>query len=454
MDIPETRYARSADGAFIAYQVFGQGDLDLVWIHPFFEHLEMMWEYPPIARFYQAMGRFARVIAMDQRGIGLSDRSRGLPDLETRMDDVRTVLDAAGSDRTALWGAGVDGGALCAMFAATYPQRVVALAFWNAFPSGAWAPDAPWGFREEEEEEFHAAVVEGWGMEEHTRKILRLLGAPSLAEDEEGVRWAAKTSRLMGSPGDILAFDRMYMDTDFRDILPAIHVPTAAIYRIGEGDTEGELAGCEYVASHIPGALSLPIRGVGDAPPWLGDTAEVLATLKGFLDSVRREEAEMDRVLATVLFTDIVDSTATAAVMGDTKWREMVIEHDNLAKAIVDRYRGEFVRGTGDGMLATFDGPARAVRCAQSFVDSAKTLGLEIRAGAHTGEITYGGNDLAGIGVHVAARVAAMAGPGQVWASSTVKDLTAGSGLTFEDVGDHELKGIPDRWHLYRVMAA
>ena len=442
MDIPETRYARSHDGAFIAYQVFGQGDLDLLWISPWFAHLEMVWEYPPIAKFHRAMTRFARVITMDQRGVGLSDKTKGLPDLETRMDDVRAVLDAAGSERTILWGAGADGGALCSMYAATYPDRVVALAFWSAAATGLEQDEEP------ENEALNAALERGWGLEEHTAEILRLIAAPSMAEDPETVRWTAKVFRHMGSPGDVLAFNQMYAEIDYRSILPAIHVPTLVMYR----DYDGLNEPFAYLASHIPGATAIVLPEDRDFPPWLGDTDAALAELEGFLNSVRREEAEMNRVLATVLFTDIVDSTATAAVMGDTKWREMVIEHDSLAKAIVGRYRGEFVRGTGDGMLATFDGPARAVRCAQTFVDSAKALGLEIRAGAHTGEITYGGNDLAGIGVHVAARVASMAGPSEVWASSTVKDLTAGSGLTFEDAGEHELKGVPDSWHLYRVV--
>ena len=449
MNVPETRYAQSADGAYIAYQVFGDGDVDLLWISPFFAHLEMVWEYPPIAKFHRAMTRFARVITMDQRGVGLSDKTKGLPDLETRMDDVRAVLDAAGSDRTVLWGAGTDGGALCAIYAATYPDRVVALAFWNALARAAWAPDFLWGNNEEVDEKFRNLLERGWGREQYAAEILRELAAPSMAEDPETVRWAAKVFRHMGSPGDVLAFEDMYEEIDFRSILPAIHVPTAVMYR--ERAVYDE-EGLNHLASHIPGATAIVLPADADYPPWLGDTDAALAALEGFLSSVRHEEADLDRVLATVLFTDIVDSTATAAVMGDAKWRDVVAEHDSLARAIVGRYRGEFVRGTGDGMLATFDGPARAVRCAQTFVDSAKTLGLEIRAGAHTGEITYGGNDLAGIGVHVAARVAAMAGPGQVWASSTVKDLTAGSGLSFEDAGEHELKGVPDSWHLYRVV--
>jgi len=448
MDTPTTRYAKSSDGAYIAYQVFGAGSVDLLWISPWFSHLELLWEYPPVVRFHKDMASFARVIMFDQRGIGLSDRTRGIPDLETRVDDLRAVLDAAGSDRTLLWGAGPDGGALCAMFAATYPERVVALAFWNGAARTTWAPDYPWGSRPDEMEREDAHWAEIWGLEEHAAEFLREAGAPSIAEDPEAVRWSAKVCRHMAAPGDMLAFNRMWNEIDFRAILPSIHVPTVNIFPTG-GTWDGD---GRYLASQIPGAQIAELPSFGDMPPWPRNSEAAVAALRSFLDSVQAEQAELDRVLATVLFTDIVDSTSTAAVMGDAKWRTLVDEHDRIAKGLIGRYRGEYRKSTGDGLMATFDGPARAVRCAQAFVEAVKPLGIEVRTGAHTGEVTFGDNDLAGIGVHVAARVAGLAGTSEVWASSTVKDLTAGSGLTFADAGEHELKGVPDTWHLYRVV--
>ena len=450
MKVPETRYARSQDGAYIAYQVFGEGDVDLLWISPWFSHLEMLWEHPPIERFHREMASFARLILLDQRGLGLSDRSRGLPDLETRMDDVRAVLDAVGSERTVLWGAGPDGGALCAMYAATYPERVTALAFWNAWAKAVASSDYPFGLTQDAVDRSAALLAEGWGLEERTAEILTTSGAPSLTGDPETLRWAAKVCRHMGSPGDVLAFDRMYAEIDFRAICPSIHVPTVCIFTV---DPEGpeSTADCEDLAARIHGAKTVRLPHDPDFPPWPNSIEPAVGALREFVQGIREEEAELDRVLATVLFTDIVDSTATAAVMGDAKWRKLIDEHDRVSKAIVSRYRGEYVESTGDGLLATFDGPARAVRCAQALGEAVKTLGVEIRAGAHTGEITRAEHGVAGLGVHVAARVASMAGANEVWTSSTVKDLTAGSGLSFEDAGEHELKGVPDRWHLYRV---
>jgi class 3 adenylate cyclase len=448
--MPRTRYAKSEDGAYIAYQVFGAGDVDLLWISPWFSHLEVMWEHPPLARFHREMASFARVILLDQRGIGLSDRSKGLPDLETRMDDLRAVLDAAGSARTVLWGAGPDGGALCAMFAATYPERVTALAFWNATAKALRSSDYPFGDTQEEEDRFATLIADGWGLEERTAEIMIAAGAPSLAADPDVTRWAARANRHMGSPGDVLEFNRMWGQIDFRAICPSIHVPTVAIFKDEPNDPEGAKK-YEDLAARIHGATTVKVPA-GDFPPWPTNTQAAVGALREFVQGIRDEESEFDRVLATVLFTDIVDSTGTAAVMGDAKWRKLIDEHDRIAKALIARYKGTYHKSTGDGLMATFDGPARAVRCAQSFAEAVKPLGVEIRAGAHTGEVAFTEHDLAGIGVHVAARVASMAGANEVWASSTVKDLTAGSGLTFEDAGEHELKGVPDRWHLYRVV--
>jgi class 3 adenylate cyclase len=451
MDIPKTRYARSADGAFIAYQTFGDGPIDLLWISPWLSDLETMWDFPPIARFHREMASFARVVILDQRGIGLSDRTRGFPDLETRMDDVRAVLDAVGSERTVLWGAGPDGGALCAMYAATYPERVAVLAFWNAQAKAVRAPDYPWGFTPESAEHFDRLIEEGWGDEEATPEIMRLAGVPSLADDPDAVRWAARAMRRMGSPGDVLAFDQMWNEIDFRAVLPSVHVPTIAIFR-ADPDHPDDVGEFEDLVSRVPGATAVRLPPA-DYPPWAGDSASAVAALRDFVRATAAEEADFDRVLATVLFTDVVGSTERAAEVGDRRWRELLDAHHATVRGFLSRYRGREVDTAGDGFLATFDGPARAVRCAKALTVAVRSHDLEIRAGVHTGEVELAGDAVRGIAVHVGARIASMARPGEVLASSTVKDLVAGSGLSFEDTGEHELKGVPDRWRVYRVAA-
>jgi class 3 adenylate cyclase len=451
MEIPKTRYARSADGTFIAYQVLGGGggELDLLWISPWFSELEVMWEYPPVARFYREMASFARLITLDQRGIGLSDRSRGFPDLETRMDDVRAVLDAVGSERSVLWGAGPDGGGLCAMYAATYPERVRALAFWNAVAKSASAADYPFGAPQDELDAFNALVETGWGDEDRTAEIMREAGIPSIAGDPNAVRWAAKVCRRMGAPGDVVAFDNMWNEIDFRAVLPTVHVPAVAIYRQFPGNPSS--AQYEDLVERMPGAKAIELPP-GDFPPWTGGTQEAVRALREFVEETRSDEAELDRVLATVLFTDIVDSTDKAAEMGDEAWGELVLRHHSTVRGLLARYRGTEMDNSGDGFFATFDGPARAVRCAQQIVQAIAPLGLRIRCGLHTGEVRTVDGKAAGIAVVIGSRIGAMAGPSEIFSSSTVKDLTAGSGLVFEDAGEHELKGVPDRWHLYRVV--
>jgi class 3 adenylate cyclase len=393
------------------------------------------------------MASFARVITFDQRGIGLSDRSKGLPDLETRVDDLRAVLDAASFERAVLWGGGNDGGALCAMFAATHPDRVMALAFWNAAPRSAWAPDYPWGLTPEIIERDADLIARGWGGEP-AGIIMQLVGGQSsLAEDDAAVRWARRVMRYMAAPGDMMAFDGMWSAIDFREILPSIHVPTVLMHSF-DGEDRGPVS---YMAERIAGSEAIAFASDDNFAIWPNHTDEAVAALHAFIERVRHEEAELDRVLATVLFTDIVDSTSVAATMGDADWRDLLAEHDRIAKGLIARHRGVWRKSTGDGAMATFDGPARAVRSAQAIVEAVRPLGIEIRVGAHTGEVTIMDDDIAGLGVHVAARVAALAGASEVWTSSTVRDLTAGSGLTFEDTGEHQLKGVPDRWRLYRV---
>jgi class 3 adenylate cyclase/pimeloyl-ACP methyl ester carboxylesterase len=439
VDTPKTRYARSADGTYIAFQVFGSGpDVLVAW--PWISHLELFWEDPDVGAWLRSLARFARVITLDQRGLGLSDRMTQTVDLETKMDDVRAVLDAAGSERPVLYGQGVDGGAICAMFAATHPDRTAGLLFWRGDPSGRF------GQTDEEIDAFDRMLEASWGDDDVVAPFLAEMGGPTPAADPVAVRRWARLMRNAASRGDALVHSRVFNETDFEGILGSIHVPT----RILQPDDEG-LPSAQRMAAAIPGAEMVVVPGQPDHPPYLAGTDDNLKAVERFLTSIRDQEAELDRVLATVLFTDIVDSTATAAVMGDAKWRALIETHDSVARGTVARYQGTFVRGTGDGMLATFDGPARAVRCAHAFREAMRSHEVDVRAGVHTGEITYGGNDLAGIGVHVAARVASMAGASEVWASSTVKDLTAGSGLVFEDAGEHELKGVPDTWRLYRV---
>ena len=439
--VPETRWATTVDGLSIAYQDFGKGPITLLVVFGWVSHLEVYWEQPRYERFMRRLSRSMRVLVFDKRGIGMSDRSGVNADLETRADDLRAVLDAAGVERAAIYGWGTGGPPLGAFFAATYPDRVLALCIDPGIQERRDA-DWPFGDSEEEFERDLAEMLAGWGT--------TATGYDNPITDEAMLRWDAKLSRFAATPTSLEAFHRAWRETDVRAILPTVSVPTLVLGKTEAGWANPEAAA--NVAARIPGAKVAILEGQ-ESTPWVEEPEAYVSAIESFLGGVRDEEAELDRVLATVLFTDIVDSTATAAVMGDTKWRTLIEEHDRLAKATVARYRGKFVRGTGDGMLATFDGPARAIRCAQTLIESMKPLGIEIRTGAHTGEITYGGQDLAGLGVHVAARVAAMAGASEVWASSTVKDLTAGSGLTFEDAGEHELKGVPDRWRLYRVVA-
>ena len=447
MRAPKTRYARSADGTFIAYQVFGDGP-DLLVAFNWISHLELFWEDPDVGPWLRSLALFARVISMDQRGIGLSDRMTQASDLETKMDDVRAVLDAAGSRRTTIYGQGVDGGSVCAMFAATYPERTAGLLLWSGQSSALSPPEYPWGWAKEDLAAFFTLIEETWGDEDGSAPLLRGVGLSSIADDAEAKKRWAQTLRNASSRGDALIHERTFVETDFRPVLPSIHVPTTIIARPWD---EGDEAAAEWMASQIPGAELLKLPRSVDFPPYLGDRAANLSVVEEFIATIREEEAELDRVLATVLFSDVVDSTATAAVMGDAKWRAVLAEHDRVAKGLISRYRGTYHKSTGDGFMATFDGPARAVRCALAFVEAVKVLGIEVRAGAHTGEVAFAEDDIAGIGVHVAARVAALAGASEVWTSSTVKDLTVGSGLRFEDAGEHVLKGVPDRWHLYRA---
>jgi pimeloyl-ACP methyl ester carboxylesterase len=438
----ETRFARSGD-AHIAYQVVGSGPLDLVYVPGWVSNVELNWGEPAYARFLTRLASFARLILFDKRGTGLSDRvhSAEPPTLEQRMDDVRAVLDAVGSERAALFGVS-EGGSMCALFAATYPDRTVALIMYGSYARRRRAPDYPWGLPEEDLTAALKEIEEGWG-----GPVGRAARAPSAAHDQRFMQFWASYLVQSASPQAATALARMNFEIDVRPILSAIRVPTLILHR--EGDRVVRTEEARYLSEQIPGARLVLLTGE-DHLPWVGDQDAVLDEIEEGLTGIRRGP-ELDRVLATVMFTDIVDSTKKAAELGDARWKGLLRAHDECVRAELSRFRGVEVKTTGDGFLATFDGPARAVGCAQAIAVAVRALGIEIRAGCHTGEVELLAGDLGGIAVHIGARVASLAGAGEVLVSSTVKDLVVGSGLRFEDRGVHHLKGVPDRWHLFAV---
>jgi pimeloyl-ACP methyl ester carboxylesterase len=443
---PETRYTRNGD-VNIAYQVVGDGPLDLVFVHGWAWSFDPGWDMEPIARFYRRLASFSRLILFDKRGTGLSDRvpPDNLPTLETRMDDMRAVMDAVGVERAAVLGHS-EGGAMCALFAATYPARTKALVMVGSPARTMWAPDYPLGATDEELEELERSILEGWNAD-LVRALLQVYG-PSIVDDEEQVRAYARAAARGASPTAAAALTRMSAMVDVRHVLPVIRVPTLVLHRADEVLADAS----RYVGERIPGARVVEVPGT-DHMPWLGDQERILDEIEEFLTGVRPHPA-LDRVLATVLFTDIVGSTELAADLGDRRWRDVLEQHNTLVRRELDRFRGRELSTAGDGFLATFDGPARAIACACSIRDAARRLGLQIRFGLHTGELELHGSEIRGIAVHTGARVVGMAGPGEVLASSTVRDLVAGSGLEFEDRGSHELKGVPGEWRLYAVANA
>ena len=442
MQRPETRFARSGD-VHIAYQVVGNGPLDLVYVPGWVSNVGLNWEEPSYARFLTRLASFARLILFDKRGTGLSDRvpDRELPTLELRMDDVRAVLDAAGSERAALLGVS-EGGPMCALFAATYPDRTVALVMYGSYARRQRTADYPWGQSEEDLAAFLREIEEDWG-----GPVGRAARAPSAVGDERFMSFWASYLVQSASPQAALSLVRMNAEIDVRPILSAIQVPALILQRTGDRVVRTEEA--RYLAERIPGADLVLLAG-DDHLPWVGDQDAVLDEIEQHLTGIRRGP-QLDRVLATVLFTDIVDSTKKAAELGDARWKGLLHAHDERVRTELSRFRGVEVKTTGDGFLASFDGPARAVGCAQAIAEGVRELGIEIRAGCHTGEVEVLAGDLGGIAVHIGARVAALAGAGEVLVSSTVKDLVVGSGLGFEDRGVHQLKGVPDAWHLYAV---
>jgi class 3 adenylate cyclase len=427
----EIRYAKSGDLS-IGYEIFGDGPIDLVFV-PFISNLVFGWRYSACARFYEELGSFSRLVQLDKRGMGVSDRPRGVPTLEAQMDDVRAVMDAIGSERAGVFGS-FQGGLVGALFAATYPERTRALVLYNPHTAPA---SMPAGYRRQLEQ-----VERGWGTREYHTEIARTVN-PTLAADERFLDWFVDYHRLALSPGAAAAFWRMLYATDVSDVLPAIRVPTLVVYREQLRDEALE------VAARIPGAQAVVVPGP-DYAPYAG--SDVTREVERFLTG-HEEEPVPESVLTTVLFTDLVDSTSKAAELGDRRWRGLLEQHHARIRAELARYRGSELDTAGDGFLASFDGPARAIRCACAVREALAELGLEIRAGLHTGECELLDGKVAGIAVSIGARVAAQAAPGEVLVSQTVKDLVAGSGLEFEDRGAAELKGVPGEWRLYAVAA-
>ena len=442
MNPPPTQYTKSAETS-IAYQVVGDGPLDLVLVPGFASHLEMGWELPAQARFLERLASFARLILFDKRGTGLSDPVDGVPTLEQRMDDVRAVMDTAGSERAALFGIS-EGGPMCVLFAATHPERVSALVLHGAMARTTEAEDYPFAAPAEAlriaSREFIAPT---WG---EGTAVLEIF-APSMAEDPAAIAWQARFQRYAASPRMVSQIFEMFLDIDVRDVLPAIHVPTLVTHR--RGDRVVNVRAGRWLADHIEGAKFVAVPGI-DHIPSVGDADAILDEVEEFLTGVRRG-AEPDRVLATVMFTDIAGSTERAAELGDRRWREVLEGVQAAIRRELGRSRGREVKTLGDGMLATFDGPARAIRCGLAIIGTVRSLGLEVRIGLHAGEIEVMGEDVGGIAVHIASRVGELASPGELLVSSTVRDLVAGSGITFDDRGTHELKGVPDARRLYRV---
>ena len=440
--IPEIRYARSSGDARIAYQVAGDGPVEAVFVSGFVSNLEGYWDEPLFARFFERLASFTRLAVFDKRGQGLSDRPPGPPLLEQTMDDVNAVTEAAGFERPALFGIS-EGGPASALFAASYPERVSALVLYGTWPRLVCSDDFPEGVPDAAFERFAQVIDAEWG-----GPAAASLFAPSAADDPDFRRQWARFLRRGIAPGGAADLLRMYRDVDIRDVLPAIGVPTLVLHR--SGDRMCPVAAGRKLAELIPGARFVELPG--DDHLAVIDPGQILDEVEEFLTGERHPEPA-DRVLATVMFTDIVDSTRRAAALGDSGWRELVARHDALVRREIERHRGRAIKTLGDGFLATFDGPARGIRCARSIAAAVRDFGVEIRAGLHTGELELVGDDVAGMAVNIGARVAALAGPDEVLVSSTVKDLVVGSGIDFSERGEHRLKGVPGEWRLFAACA-
>jgi class 3 adenylate cyclase len=437
----ETRYARSHDGTSIAYQVHGEGPLDLVFVPGFVSHAEVVWEEPAIARFLRRLASFARLVMLDKRGQGLSDRPGKPPTLEESMDDVLAVMDAAGCGRAAIFGVS-EGGPMSILFTATYPERVSSLVLYGTYARMIKAPDFPEGISNGTLDNWAEMMRQQWGGPVGVDKW-----APSAVGDPEFERWWARLLRLGTSPAGAIQLMDLYRDMDVRAALPAIDVPTLVVHR--EADLIVPVRQARYIAAHIPNARYVELPGA-DHLPMVGDQDEILDEVEEFLVGSRHGR-EAERSLATILFTDIVGSTEMAARLGDRRWRDLRERHDATVRRQLALHRGREVKTMGDGFLAVFDGPARAIRCACAIRDELRRIGIEVRAGIHTGEVELIGEDVGGMAVNIGARVGALAEGGEVLVSSTVRELVVGSGIEFEERGSHRLKGAPDEWRLFAV---
>jgi class 3 adenylate cyclase/pimeloyl-ACP methyl ester carboxylesterase len=449
VEAPEVRYASSGD-VNIAYSVVGDGPFDVVFISGWvISALELAWEGPP-AEFYERMASFCRLILFDKRGTGLSDRVTGIPDLETRMDDVRAVMDAVGSKRAAIVGVS-EGGPMTALFAATYPERTAAAVLYGTHPSTLSRDDFPWGVTREEIDQVIEERIRHWGECDYLEEYLTEGFGPSFAGDEEVCRWWRRLLLTSTNLGAVNQLSRMNAELDVRHVLPSIRVPTLVLHR--RDDDSPVIDAGKYLAEHIPGAEFVEL--VGRDHIWFWNSGQIAAEVERFLRGIwERGEwdvVEKDRVLATVLFTDIVGSTAKAAELGDRAWRELLERHHAVIRRHLVRFQGTELDTAGDGFFASFEGPARAIRCACAITETVREVGLEVRAGLHTGECELMNGKVGGIAVHIGARVAAAARPGEVLVSQTVRDLVAGSGIAFDERGSAELKGVPGEWRLYAV---
>lgn len=439
----EFRYAR-VGAQYVAYEVFGEGPLDLVIAPGYMSNLEQNWTWPPYARFFERLSSFARVMVLDRRGTGLSDRLIGTQTFDDLMDDIRGVMDDAGSDQAAVVG-GAEGGPMCTLFAATYPERTSALILITTYARRMWTHDYPWGLTAEVDALVEDGYLSLWGRAPMGIRAL----APGQADDPAFRDWYVRAQRTGGTPGAALAWYRITADIDVREVLPAIRVPTLVVHRTGDQAIPVEHG--RYLADHIPGARYVELPGE-DHFWFSGDSDAILAEIEEFLTGVR-PPPPVDRVLATVMFTDIVDSTRRAAALGDRRWQDLLSRHNTLVRGELEQARGHEVKTTGDGFLATFDGPARAIRCAVAIAESAGQVGIDVRVGLHTGEVELVGDDVLGIAVHIGARITTLAGAGEVLVSGTVKDLVAGSGIVFDDRGDQTLKGVPGEWRVFAVRS-
>jgi pimeloyl-ACP methyl ester carboxylesterase/DNA-binding CsgD family transcriptional regulator len=439
---PVTRYARSGD-VHVAYQVVGNGPLDLIFVMGWVSHLDAFWTEPRFARFLRRLASFSRLILFDKRGTGLSDRVSGLPTLEERADDVRAVMDAVGSERAALLGVS-EGGTMCTLFAATHPERVSALIVIGGYARRLWAPDYPWGTTREERLRFIEHVDNEWGGD--TRLAIR---APSLVHDTVFREWWSSYLRMSASPGAATALTRMNMDIDVRPLLPAVHVPTLIVHRAD--DQSVTVGNGRHLAQHIPEARYVELPG-NDHLPFVGDQEAILREIEVFVTGALPVR-EYDRVLATLMITGISGAAATAVRLGDRAWLEILSAHDAIVRGQLTRFRGREMKKTSSGFLTAFDGPARAIRCACAIVEAVRGLGIAVRAGLHAGEYETVGGELGGVAIQIAERVFERAGSNEVVVSSTVKDLVAGSGIEFEELETGLLTGPARGWRLHRVVS-